>query len=687
MSDRQQYFNRLAKLTLHCLYIYKCINSFPRLKNVPIPFKVATTGVILVLNAAALYRIYSMATTYDNELKFIVVVVCVAEWLCYGIVVETLIAGLIAYGLPRMVSSEVRGAVATLKQCAQRMFSADKYYDDIHILNAPDFLYMSNKLARKNTHLFESSVIFSYRTFLPGKYAELWTRVMSPPSEKRSFLSRLCTAGNYLSVSFLCRAALMRLACWPESFQRVVLHILLCALPCMAVALYYVTVLFPWIVLGVVGFVLLEIRARRGPLDDCESGLPLDDSKMIDQRLLQECFPPPSPRVFTVEHNKSKRLDKMVEALTPPPQDPPERGWDVNKDGSGEGLVPCSGLGTSAPPVPSTPIKPIVKKDTQVEDSTPVPPVHTPIRERQMDVDAARIALSAEKLNRLYSKTNRRFRAMTDMVSDLQSTLATVVSHMNELNVAADKHMCREDNEKELIDEGDEIAAGGGRSDDKNIEASQQQHGPCELVVPLCDEKEGSATPDTQERIELPFADDKGDDHDSDRSHGSTSCCDKQHVVNLPMDQGESGVDTPPRIHVLQGNKEVGVPGEIVEDSFNLLPARTVRMTCGSPLIVPETNAFPVVATPSYETKTAWLEQKKSLKIRRNLILGKDGLDGVSISEDVALAELRENRKQGRKSPIGNSSPITLSPIARQTTRSKRKKDRHNTSKKVVPES
>ncbi|RYH22344.1 hypothetical protein EON65_19345, partial [archaeon] len=102
-------------------------------------------------------------------------------WLLQSVVdicvFETMQVAWFHYIIPSLVKKEVNKAKTVLEETAVKAvinFKQPKQCNEISELNAPDFLFISNQLARMHPQLVESYLVQQYRSSLPGNAGLSW---------------------------------------------------------------------------------------------------------------------------------------------------------------------------------------------------------------------------------------------------------------------------------------------------------------------------------------------------------------------------------------------------------------------------------------------------------------------------------------------------------------------------------
>jgi hypothetical protein len=721
--------------------------------NRSIVAKIIAGFLIVLLNSAALYYTYTRASTGQAlELQRIITFTCCAQWLLYVVFVESLLVILIYHLIPRMTLHETHRAIQVLKQCAHRVFSEDKEMDQRYFLNAPDFLFLSNRLSRGNIHLFESDIVFNYRTFLPGMYGRLWEkRGVSNCSNGRthplSYLSHALSLTKAISYVLKC------IGCLPELWQRFFIQLLFLVFGFCVLAVLHLCSLHPWVVLAVIGLVIVELRVIRCHLEGSEEYTPLDEQIMFDFNALLNYYPPRPPMKFTVSESKQKRKVVHMPSSTSPVSrermpmhdDYPEEQQQQQPEMEGpEVHVPQSTMvvqersGTEAVESPqTTPKRPTNHTHDWKYDELAISPsvrIYSALtgsaqkgseqmykgRDNWTRHEVAKIARSAEKMDRLYDKFTRKFRVISSTVHNLESTLSSVNSHVNGLGSSPSGKYSPVKHER-THSPGVSTRGGGYDTDDG--------------------EDEGGLEGLAGEGSESGVVEEEEEEGDDVAGEGGTGClvaggehgspkhriqdgivsdteCDVLQQEGSNDDRGSASIASPPKVHVLDTSRSEGNHFDLPYDHFNLMTDTPEQMmTCGDPVIKVAPKMLPLSVRASNAAKRQWRQQKKSLQIRRNLVLGNDGLEGVSIPDvDIyqAAEEVKPKRRRGRnkdtdketsspEKPDGALSPLTpdhqsvpvalLPPIITNTKTSKKKKEKkekrkgQRVGKKVVPES
>lgn len=138
--------------------------------------KVAVALFIFSINAFFIY--YTILKGYDKGLawQFDYVKAWLVQLSLDVFVFETIQCAWIHVTVPCMVSEEVRRVRALLQDAVERVYLDRHEPDDLlHSLNAPDYLFVANRLAASYPELVESKLVQTYSNYLPGEAGNVWT--------------------------------------------------------------------------------------------------------------------------------------------------------------------------------------------------------------------------------------------------------------------------------------------------------------------------------------------------------------------------------------------------------------------------------------------------------------------------------------------------------------------------------
>jgi hypothetical protein len=121
----------------------------------------------------------------------------------------------IQFIVPNLVSKDVLQVNELLSNTVLELCSGKSHTEDNNVLNAPDYLFVSTNLAKMYPNLMESTIIMSYRSYLPGELSKKWN-VGSTARISRNSMSSLRGAALVTTVVFL----LQILATSPFVLQR-----------------------------------------------------------------------------------------------------------------------------------------------------------------------------------------------------------------------------------------------------------------------------------------------------------------------------------------------------------------------------------------------------------------------------------------------------------------------------------
>ena len=100
---------------------------------------------------------------------------CIVQIFIEIFINETLECLWLNYFVPLLASREVTAAHQILLDLVDKVSESNKSGDHSrYVLNAPDYLFVSKRVAKAFPSLMESSIIELYKAYLPGESGKLW---------------------------------------------------------------------------------------------------------------------------------------------------------------------------------------------------------------------------------------------------------------------------------------------------------------------------------------------------------------------------------------------------------------------------------------------------------------------------------------------------------------------------------
>lgn len=155
------------------IFLRKTEEDFRHLNLVGNCGKLIAWLLVLGLNAFFLYYLIELGINKPPDFQLNFVTVCMIQLLLEMVFFETIEVFFVQYFIPHSVLEVVRDKIEELRTLASGMM------DDFvgpRILNAAEFLFVSNRLARKFPTLFESEIVHLYSSYLPGGISSSWNR-------------------------------------------------------------------------------------------------------------------------------------------------------------------------------------------------------------------------------------------------------------------------------------------------------------------------------------------------------------------------------------------------------------------------------------------------------------------------------------------------------------------------------
>lgn len=200
--------------------------------------KAAIAVFIFLLNAFFIY--FTILRGYDKGLAWQVdyCKAWIVQLLLDVFVFETVQCAWIHVLIPSLVSTEVRRVSHLLQQTVQSIFDGSYEQQDnsnAAVLNAPEHLFVSYRLADAYPELLESKVVKAYASHLPGATSRIWLDLLKHDSTRPS------SSVVLLSKTFLLAWLVQMAAYAPLHAQSLLLRVLE---PMLLAALTFAFLLF-----------------------------------------------------------------------------------------------------------------------------------------------------------------------------------------------------------------------------------------------------------------------------------------------------------------------------------------------------------------------------------------------------------------------------------------------------------
>ena len=163
----------------------KVDEDYRELPVVKVWYKHASLAIIVIMNCFFIYfsilRGYSRGVSWQRSYML----ACVMQFLLDMLLFETLECVWVNVLVPSVVTKEVNRIHMILHVAVQQMVMHAMYEDDDHsdnednnkvrvVMNAPDYLFVSTKVAKAFPQLMESVIVLSYQSYMPGEIAHQW---------------------------------------------------------------------------------------------------------------------------------------------------------------------------------------------------------------------------------------------------------------------------------------------------------------------------------------------------------------------------------------------------------------------------------------------------------------------------------------------------------------------------------
>lgn len=232
---------------------------------------VAWFGIFL-LNLFFIYfsMLRGLQRGYDWQLMYLTA--CVVQFVIEILFYETSECAIIHYLIPDLARNEIQSVQFVLHKSIESLWIDVPAGHELP-LNAPDYLFVSTRLANAFPNLLESMVVRSYFTYSPGELSKKWKISHFSLSSPLSRMSWSQGRVRRFTVTALTTALLQYLGALSPTLQRVMIHSMQ---PLVLSAMYFVFDLmlrnpFYFLPFGAlvfyVGYRIFEEKYRRGTLE------------------------------------------------------------------------------------------------------------------------------------------------------------------------------------------------------------------------------------------------------------------------------------------------------------------------------------------------------------------------------------------------------------------------------------
>lgn len=246
-------------------------DSFRHARVVTKTSKVLAWLAIIVANLFFVYFALLKGMARDSHWQTGYVTACILQ-LCVEIFLyETSECVWIHFAIPQLVSKDIEHTVHELKKSVNIAFSVTGGAGVA--LDAPSFLFVSTRVAKKFSHLFECAVVLAYHTYNPGRVAEKWltqkgarkateAATRGGPRQSSNTLRRFSIFASLVYI-------MLQIGTLPIRLQKLVIH----SVQPITVAVIIVVLRFLWrypycFAVPLVILVIEVLRRRKGVRED-----------------------------------------------------------------------------------------------------------------------------------------------------------------------------------------------------------------------------------------------------------------------------------------------------------------------------------------------------------------------------------------------------------------------------------
>ena len=128
---------------------------------------------VIIINLCFIYYSMMRGIIRGKSWQYAYLAGCVAQLIFEVVIAETFEILWVHFIIPNIVSVEVKHAWTTIMDTIDRLTTIDMI-NDVYLIDAPQYLFVSTKLANAFPLLPESSIISAYHNHLPGQIGNKW---------------------------------------------------------------------------------------------------------------------------------------------------------------------------------------------------------------------------------------------------------------------------------------------------------------------------------------------------------------------------------------------------------------------------------------------------------------------------------------------------------------------------------
>jgi len=155
------------------IFITKSDEDYRYTKPVSAQMKGFASIGVIIMNLFFVYYSMMSGMIRGKTWQYAYLTGCIAQILFEIIIAETFEILWVHFFIPNLVSNEVKSVWTTIMNTIDSITTFDAS-NIIYCVNAPQYLFISNKLAHKYPSLPESNIITAYHNHLPGQIARNW---------------------------------------------------------------------------------------------------------------------------------------------------------------------------------------------------------------------------------------------------------------------------------------------------------------------------------------------------------------------------------------------------------------------------------------------------------------------------------------------------------------------------------
>eukprot|EP01041_Mallomonas_annulata_P003371 gene3371-6671_t len=137
----------------------------------PLWFKICAAVFIILINILFVVYTCIWGASKGSDFQIYWIIISIAQLVIQIVIIESITSILLHYLLPLYFDSSLHETKSIIRSTLQDFCNG---FHPSDALNAPDYLFVSNRVAKGFSDLFESKMVLSYRTVFPCRIGSKW---------------------------------------------------------------------------------------------------------------------------------------------------------------------------------------------------------------------------------------------------------------------------------------------------------------------------------------------------------------------------------------------------------------------------------------------------------------------------------------------------------------------------------